>query len=243
VKKCTYFMIFIDFNLRSIFPCSVSDLRDPEILKKYKITLTKPQEIGVQKAIFEDIQKRIPRSEVEDIHKRVVVALDKLAATDEYKKGLEFAKKENPDHTLTCQVCGSYRRGKDTCGDVDIIVVNPLKRKILPDLLKILMEAQGFITHSLGNLERFDRLSRKDRIDEKRESFMGICKLEENGLHRRLDIKVYPPEAYPYALLYFTGNDHFNRSMRHWAGRINLSLSDTGIEEAKHPVNDKKYKR
>jgi len=36
-------------------------------------------------------------------------------------------------------------------------------------------------------------------------------------LHRRLDLKVYPPEEDAYALLYFTGSDHFNRSMRHYA--------------------------
>ena len=32
-----------------------------------------------------------------------------------------------------------------------------------------------------------------------------------------------------YALLYFTGSDHFNRSMRHYAKKRGYSLSDHGI--------------
>ena len=35
-----------------------------------------------------------------------------------------------------------------------------------------------------------------------------------------------------YALLYFTGSDHFNRSMRHYAKARGYSLSDHGIVAA-----------
>ena len=40
-------------------------------------------------------------------------------------------------------------------------------------------------------------------------SYMGICKPRDT--HRRLDIKVYAPQHYAYAMIYFTGNDYFNR--------------------------------
>jgi DNA polymerase/3'-5' exonuclease PolX len=40
---------------------------------------------------------------------------------------------------------------------------------------------------------------------------------------------VYPVEEFAYALLYFTGSDHFNRSMRHYAKARGYSLSDHGI--------------
>jgi DNA polymerase/3'-5' exonuclease PolX len=46
---------------------------------------------------------------------------------------------------------------------------------------------------------------------------------------RRLDIKVYPPEQYPTALLYFTGSAHFNRSMRSFADQSGFLLNDYGL--------------
>ena len=51
-------------------------------------------------------------------------------------------------------------------------------------------------------------------------------------MHRRLDLKVYPPEEYAYALLYFTGSDHFNRSMRAYAKSLGYTLSDRGLAHA-----------
>lgn len=38
--------------------------------------------------------------------------------------------------------------------------------------------------------------------------------------HRRIDIKSYPATSYPFAILYFTGSDHFNRSMRLYSKQI-----------------------
>lgn len=95
------------------------------------------------------------------------------------------------------------------------------------------------------------------RINSAR-SYRGIIKLPTRTRHRRLDLKVYPREQYAdalssrtplahvacpspfsppmvpcgryaYALLYFTGSDHFNRSMRHYAKQRGYSLSDHGI--------------
>ena len=61
---------------------------------------------------------------------------------------------------------------------------------------------------------------------------MGIMRFAFAGasaLARRVDIKIYPPEQYAYALLYFTGSDHFNRSMRHLCSQKGYSLSDHGL--------------
>ena len=46
--------------------------------------------------------------------------------------------------------------------------------------------------------------------------------------HRRLDIKAYPRKAFPFALLYFTGCGHFNRSMR-LGEKHGLQLNDDGL--------------
>ena len=63
---------------------------------------------------------------------------------------------------------------------------------------------------------------------------MTVCRLpaRPNGaarLHRRLDIKSYPHAALPFALLYFTGSDYFNRSLRAYVAKLNWSLSDHGL--------------
>ena len=48
---------------------------------------------------------------------------------------------------------------------------------------------------------------------------------------RRIDIKVYAPEEYPFALMYFTGSGYFNRSMRWWSKKKfnGMSLGDKGF--------------
>lgn len=58
---------------------------------------------------------------------------------------------------------------------------------------------------------------------------MGICKLDEYPKFRRIDIKIYPSELYGFALLYFTGSGPFNRSMRLYAKKRGLMLSDIGL--------------
>ena len=60
---------------------------------------------------------------------------------------------------------------------------------------------------------------------------MGVCKVPtiENALARRIDMKVYPKEQFPFALLYFTGSAHLNRSMRLFADKKGYTLSDHGL--------------
>jgi hypothetical protein len=82
---------------------------------------------------------------------------------------------------------------------------------------------------------REDKYGPPSDVDERgkediRESWMGVCQLHATGYFRRIDIKVYSPVQYPFALLAFTGNAHFNRSLRFWAKKIGYSLSDHGIK-------------
>lgn len=39
----------------------------------------------------------------------------------------------------------------------------------------------------------------------------GVCQWGDAVPHRRIDIKIVPKEEWWFALLYFTGSDHFNR--------------------------------
>ena len=60
-------------------------------------------------------------------------------------------------------------------------------------------------------------------------SWMGVAKIGADGVHRRIDIKAYPPQHFPFALLYFTGSAHLNRSMRLWAKKAELQLNDKSL--------------
>ena len=72
-------------------------------------------------------------------------------------------------------------------------------------------------------------------------SFQGLCCLPPppfsspsvySSINRRIDIKVYPYSQYPFALLFFTGSALFNRSMRHRARDLHLTLTDHSLSPA-----------
>ena len=139
-----------------------------------------------------------------------------------------------PDKKLIFETCGSYRRGKPSQGDVDILVTteslvdeyNQIKG-MLPKIVEQL-EKEGFIKERLGSL-RFSHTGSQ--------TFLGICQLP-GKINRRLDIKVYPRSQFAFAILYFTGSAHFNRSMRLFAQKKGYSLSDFGLSPTLRGTND-----
>lgn len=60
---------------------------------------------------------------------------------------------------------------------------------------------------------------------------MGVCRLPDrpDRRYRRIDIKAYPACQSPFALIYFSGDTHFNRSLRYFAKKAGLTLSDAGL--------------
>ena len=176
---------------------SVSDLRRAGD----SVPLDRNARVGLR--VYEDLLERMPRAEVEEIW--AVVS--------------QHATVMLPQVKLT--VCGSYRRGKSDCGDVDILITCA-SRDPPDDFLHRLVERLcrvGFVTDVLSG-------------GPDTQSFMGVCRLGPRRLHRRLDLKVYHKSTFAFALLYFTGSDHFNRSMRWYAKRKGLTLSDKGLAMA-----------
>nr|CCA20232.1 DNA polymerase lambdalike protein putative [Albugo laibachii Nc14] len=161
--------------------------------------LSQQQRIGLRH--YDDFLKKIPREEVKQIESIVV---------DEVHQILPRA---------NAMACGSYRRGKEISGDCDILITDPDEEEcgLLPELL-VRLRHKNFITDDLTQVS--------DHHMGRCDSYMGVCRVNEHLPHRRLDIKVYPRRFYPFALLYFTGSDHFNRSMRLYAKKRGYSLSD-----------------
>lgn len=175
--------------------CSIEELR------KHPDKLNHHQQIGLKH--YEDFEKRIPRPEMIEL------------------QDLAFAEIKKLDSEYKAEVCGSFRRGAETSGDIDILLTHPnytSTSKKMPDLLKkvvVRLEEIGFIT---------DRLSLGDS------KFMGVCKLpdikEKKHLYRRIDIRILPHDQYYCAILYFTGSDQFNRHMRTIALEKGFTLNE-----------------
>ncbi|KFP86025.1 DNA polymerase lambda [Acanthisitta chloris] len=170
-----------------------------------KATLTSQQAVGLKH--YTDFLERMPREEAAEIEQTVRQAALAL------KPG------------LVCVACGSYRRGKPTCGDVDVLVTHPdgqSHRGVFSKLLDSLRRS-GFLTDDL--------VSQEDNGDQKK--YLGVCRLPGPAQrHRRLDIIVVPYSEFACALLYFTGSAHFNRSMRALAKTKGMSLSEHALSSA-----------
>lgn len=171
-------------------------------LRNHKDKLNHHQQIGLK--YFEEFEKRIPREEMLKLQN---VILKEVAKVDE-----EFS----------AQICGSFRRGAATSGDIDVLLTHPSytadsgkKGELLHSVVKCL-EKINFIT---------DTLSLGDS------KYMGVCRhpKEEGGAvydHRRLDIRLLPIDQFYCALLYFTGSDMFNRTMRQHALDQGFTLNE-----------------
>ena len=164
----------------------------------------------IQKGIkyYEDIQIKIPREEITELFKIMEEELYTI-----FDRNI-----------LKAEVVGSYRRGKKLCGDMDVIITRTDEGKI-SGILHTLVEK--LINRNII----IDTLTMSDKNDINCEIFMGICKLNEKGLHRRLDIKVYEKSFYPFAILYFTGSAYFNRSLRLFAKKKGYHLSDKELSD------------
>ncbi|XP_036026772.1 DNA polymerase lambda isoform X2 [Onychomys torridus] len=168
-------------------------------------SLTAQQAIGLKH--YDDFLDRMPREEAAEIEQTVRLS----------------AQAFNPG--LLCVACGSYRRGKLTCGDVDVLITHPDGRShqgIFGRLLDSLRQ-QGFLTDDLVSQEE----------NGQQQKYLGVCRLPGPGQrHRRLDIIVVPYCEFACALLYFTGSAHFNRSMRALAKTKGMSLSEHALSTA-----------
>ncbi|XP_053439728.1 DNA polymerase lambda isoform X2 [Nycticebus coucang] len=165
-------------------------------------SLTIQQAIGLKH--YNDFLERMPREEAAEIEQTVRKAAHAF----------------NPG--LLCVACGSFRRGKVTCGDVDVLITHPdgQSHQGIFSLLLDTLRHQGFLTDDL--------VSQEENGQQKK--YLGVCQLPGPGRrHRRLDIIIVPYSEFACALLYFTGSAHFNRSMRALAKTKGMSLSEHAL--------------
>ncbi|KAK4451586.1 hypothetical protein QBC34DRAFT_400164 [Podospora aff. communis PSN243] len=184
--------------------------------------LTTNQRIGIDH--YDDLNSRIPRAEV--------------TALGDYVS--QEAKKIDPAVELL--IGGSYRRGSGSSGDIDFIVTKKGTTSVSGDLVNFLEElisvltAKGFLVATLAALHS----TRHPSKDGPGSKFHGCCVLPESQhaqlgitrekpIWRRIDFLLVPESEYGAALIYFTGNDIFNRSMRLLASRKKMRLNQRGL--------------
>ncbi|CAA7262003.1 unnamed protein product [Cyclocybe aegerita] len=170
------------------------------------VKLSHVQRIGLQH--YDDINSRMPRAEAREIFELIKpIAL-------------------SIDHKLFVEIMGSYRRGKVDCGDIDILLTRPTDdgsthSGVIPRLLEEL-HAAGILTEDLALPdEPFDLEC----------TYRGLCRLPhvDGSRHRRIDFLSVPWTSRGAALLYYTGDDIFNRAMRYKANVLGYSLNQKGL--------------
>ena len=163
-----------------------------EELKKNKNILNDKQKLGLK--YYDDLKLRIPLIEYKD-HLKIL------------KKDLELSK-------LTFDFVGSYRRGNNNMGDIDLLIMENDKFNLKKYVSKLI-----------------DKNYIIDVLASGKNKFMGIVKINGKPA-RRLDILVAPVNEYYYSLLYFTGSHLFNIGIRNYVkNTFNLSLSEHGFNK------------
>ena len=169
--------------------------------------LTHHQLIGLK--YLEDIESRIPRAEIEKIEKKL------------QKHILEL------DPKLEIIICGSYRREKETSGDIDMLILHP-ELKTFTDIDNSDMSLKIIVKKLTQKKLLVDHLT-----EDGNTKYMGLCKLVKKSKARRIDIRLIPYESKGAAMLYFTGSGEFNKNMRTEALAKNLTINEYGIYKVK----------
>ena len=164
-------------------------------LRENQHMLNDVQKVGLK--YYEDILKRIPRSEIQ-----------------EYESFFEsaFSKFSTPESRF--EIVGSYRRGLESSGDIDVIITSDTPKTFI-NFIDLLIK-QNIIVEVLS------RGATKCLV---------IAKIPTSDSYRRVDFLYTSPEEYPFSVLYFTGSKIFNTVMRHQALTMNLTMNEHGLNK------------
>jgi NAD-dependent DNA ligase len=182
------------------------------------------QKVGLK--YYEDILKRIPRSEVQNYETIFKKTFQQVisASEDQALSGLDTVAPEGsldtvaPEGSLDTvalsglEIVGSYRRGAETSGDIDVIITseNP---KVFVQFIDLLVQEKVIV----------EILSRGPT------KCLVITKIPSSDSYRRVDFLYTNLEEYPFSILYFTGSKSFNTVMRHQALSMGLTMNEHGL--------------
>ncbi len=112
---------------------------------------------------------------------------------------------------IQLEIVGSYRRGEQTSGDIDVLIKS----------------APGVSLLSIVNtLKKYDTISGDLALKESK--YLGLFHMPKRNV-RRLDILIISPDSWASALMYFTGSQRFNILMRQRAKDLGYRLNEYGL--------------
>lgn len=196
---------------------SIDDLE--KMANKGDIILTHQEKLGLK--YYKVLITKIPRIVIVSFDIYVQDVLDKI------------------DNNFISILCGSYRRGKDFSGDIDILITNKnLKNK---------KDCKKYLDIVIAALKNFivDSLTIKDYNNHYQGfgCFKNVLNKDMNKYFDlnsiiRFDIIVVPIDMVGTAMMHFTGSGDFNQKMRNIAKKKNMKLNEYELLDA----NNKKIK-
>lgn len=164
-----------------------------EQLRENQQMLNDVQKVGLK--YYEDILKRIPRSEIQEYEQIFDRDFKKVATAHSH-----------------FEIVGSYRRGAQSSGDIDIIITSDIP-SVFTNFIDLLIKQKIII----------EVLSRGPT------KCLVIAKISSSDSVRRVDFLYTSHEEFPFAVLYFTGSKIFNTVMRHQAQTMGLTMNEHGL--------------
>ncbi len=186
------------------------DIKDAGSLKK----AAKEGEIEKIKGFGPKIQEKL-RKEMEEKDDSVperllwVDAEELISGFYDYLKASAYPKK--------LEIAGSYRRKKETVGDIDILATCSKASKLM---------------------DHFTRFEEVKEILSKGETKSSV--VINSGL--QVDLRVVPSGSFGAAMLYFTGSKPFNIKVRKIAVKKNWKINEYGIYKGKKKIAGKTEK-
>jgi NAD-dependent DNA ligase len=176
------------------------------------------QKVGLK--YYEQIQKRIPRSEIEEYEKMFKENFDKVTHNNTNVNTNALTNIVDAKF----EIVGSYRRGAVESGDIDVIITGAtgaVYKAFIDQLIKA-----GII------LEVLSRGSSKTLV---------IAKLGQ--VARRVDFLYAPPDEFAFAILYFTGSKIFNTVMRQYSLDKGYTFNEHGIYKLENKKKGEKVNK
>jgi len=190
-------------EIYGVGPKKAKELVDKEITtieqlrERQDEVLNDIQKVGLK--YYEDILKRIPRSEIEE-YKKI------------FEKDFKNVSGSHTEYDSHMEIVGSYRRGAETSGDIDVIITSKSSKVFVSFIDELIKE--NIILHVLsrGNTK-----------------CLVVAKLPTSDTARRVDFLYTTPEEFPFSILYFTGSKIFNTVMRHEALQKGFTMNEHGL--------------